>query len=1216
MDRERIESLFHKAIEITDGDQRAAYLQTETSGESQILEQVERLIHAHEMAGGFMRRGPVTEITIDATLDSVGNQQFSVTGATHNGGSDPGQETLASDHESRVGHQPSGTTQPAKLNTAKYEVLEELARGGMGAVLKGRDLELRRELAFKVLLDQHKHKPAMVERFVEEAQIAGQLQHPGIAPVYELGNFDGDCPYFSMKLVKGRTLSVILKQRENLVDDVSNYLGIFEQVCQTVGYAHSRQVIHRDLKPANIMVGAFGEVQVMDWGLAKVLTGDSKVDDGLHTEPDSSVIHTARSDDSMNDESDTSKTRAGSMMGTPAYMPPEQAIGDQALINERADVFGLGAILCEILTGKPAYAGDGSGEILRNAIRGDLSDASKRLQDCGGDASMVQLAMRCLEHDPDQRPANAGVVAKAMEDHFAGVQERLRQTELARVAADARADEAIRRRKLYIVLAAFMLMAAAGAGFAALTFRQQREQQRGLTLSIQMEKQKTEKSLVLANEASEQRKQMLYAADIQQAGLLWRSEEFSAKRVNDLLEQYRPTESQGDFKSKEKDLRGFEWYLCKSRLAKSATLIQTNSLASGIRDDDTLCILNTAGRIQHYDVASGQLKKVVSLKQPKSAKLSNPVLSNDATVGAVIMRKEQAPKRSVLVFNCNTGQPIRELDASSLETTAYLKFSPNNKILFCCAGKRKKNGLWWDVDSGESIRIAVKPTSPMLREYAFVPKANAVARITGKLKTSITITQYGTDEEKHPVTLPVTYPGTGTSLRSIALSPGGKWLAASTRLQGVLAIYQTDGNAASEPIVCHRTAINQITFSPDEQRIATAGSDGTIIVWRLEEKCAPVTVDGDSTKGFTLTRVSTLRAHTRPLTSLQFSSTGQYLVSRDPSEVRVWNLAKSASTRETINGESGLSAAIDFSPDGKWLFVANGTSNQVTLYDATTGTSAWSKDTELEGTTSAAFSSDSQQIAVGHRGGAITIWNVQSQSRIATLKAGGDRYATLSLAFSSDGKRLAAGYGPFAGHQTSVTRRPDCWNLETQQQTFVLSNHKNACTGIDFDIDGRRIITTSHDGFLRRFDASNGNLLDSKDTKASLTGLQVVRGKAPYLLVCANNGMTTKRRFRDLNVVSQFVGHVADIYAMALSPDGLTMATCGEDLTLRLWSMNTGREMMRVSADRVYRSLAFSPDGMQLIAGRGLRALAGIADVWRVHETPPKQPAMFDQDSD
>ncbi len=237
-------------------------------------------------------------------------------------------------------------------------LLHEIARGGMGVVFKGRDTSIGREIAVKVLLDRHQGETELLQRFVEEAQIAGQLQHPGVTPVYEMGQLPDQRPYFTMKLVKGETLSRLLKNRPNPAHDRPRFLKIFEQVCQTLAYAHSRCVIHRDLKPANIMVGSFGEVQVMDWGLAKVLgDGTSKAEPSSQTASmQVSMIRTARSDGSGDSSGSGSQTQAGSILGTPAYMAPEQAMGYRSKISTagRADVFGLGAILSAKSSDRPA----------------------------------------------------------------------------------------------------------------------------------------------------------------------------------------------------------------------------------------------------------------------------------------------------------------------------------------------------------------------------------------------------------------------------------------------------------------------------------------------------------------------------------------------------------------------------------------------------------------------------------------------------------------------------------------------------------------------------------------------------------------------------------------------------------------------------------------------------------------------------------------------
>src|SRR5262249_35161332 len=171
---------------------------------------------------------------------------------------------------------------------------------------------------------------------------------------------------------------------------------IFGQVCQTVAYAHSQGVIHRDLKPHNVMVGAFGEVQVMDWGLAKVLASDNVADA-----------------DTVPGEEAASLTQVGQALGTPGYMPPEQARGEQETLDERADVFGLGAILCAVLTGRPPFEGRSVAAVLERAGRGDLAEAWQRLEDCGAYAELVRLARSCLAPAAGDRPRDAEAVAAA-----------------------------------------------------------------------------------------------------------------------------------------------------------------------------------------------------------------------------------------------------------------------------------------------------------------------------------------------------------------------------------------------------------------------------------------------------------------------------------------------------------------------------------------------------------------------------------------------------------------------------------------------------------------------------------------------------------------------------------------------------------------------------------------------------------------------------------
>jgi len=330
------------------------------------------------------------------------------------------------------------------VRAGRLQLLGPIGRGGMGIVLKGRDRDLGRDLAVKVLLEQYCDHPAMIRRFIAEAQIGGQLQHPGVVPVYELGLLPDHRPYFAMKLIKGRTLAQLLAGRSEAEDDRPRLLGIFEAVCQTMAYAHARGVIHRDLKPSNIMVGSFGEVQVMDWGVAKVLgrrgdQDDVAVSSGVVQE---TIISTGRRDAGIEG------SRPGSVIGTPAYMAPEQARGEVDEVDERADVFALGSILCEMLVGRPAFTGPTSGEIERQAACGAVGLAHALLDACGADAPLVALARDCLAAEPAERPRDARAVAQRVTAYRAGAQEKLRAAELAAVEAHARADEEMKRRGL------------------------------------------------------------------------------------------------------------------------------------------------------------------------------------------------------------------------------------------------------------------------------------------------------------------------------------------------------------------------------------------------------------------------------------------------------------------------------------------------------------------------------------------------------------------------------------------------------------------------------------------------------------------------------------------------------------------------------------------------------------------------------------------------
>jgi tetratricopeptide (TPR) repeat protein len=462
------ESLFAAAIELPPGTERDAFIHRSCADDVALRERLVRLLAAHDRSVGLLESKPFgtpadpqvgARYAIENVTNMFGPASLSVLTAL--GEAFGGISTvLLRDTDAACGSDP--ITRPssreipnASYRSARLQLFGEIARGGMGAILKGHDSDLGRDLAVKILLESHRDKPEMIRRFIEEAQIAGQLQHPGIVPIYELGAFGDRRPYFAMKLVKGQTLAEILATRTSPADGLPRLLAIFESICQTLAYAHARGVIHRDLKPSNVMVGAFGEVQVMDWGLAKVLPRGGAIADASagHTKDQETVIATARSG------TGSDLSQAGSIMGTPSYMAPEQARGELVRVDERADVFALGSMFCEILSGQPAFSGRNSGEILRKAARGEVAEAVTRLANdaLGHDQELIALAKSCLAAERDDRPSNAGEIAEQMARYRSSVQQRLTNAELERARAEAKAAEEHKRRRLSLALAASVI---------------------------------------------------------------------------------------------------------------------------------------------------------------------------------------------------------------------------------------------------------------------------------------------------------------------------------------------------------------------------------------------------------------------------------------------------------------------------------------------------------------------------------------------------------------------------------------------------------------------------------------------------------------------------------------------------------------------------------------------------------------------------------------
>ncbi len=303
---------------------------------------------------------------------------------------------------------------------ARYSLGEEFARGGMGRIVHAHDLNIDRGVAMKLLIRGADEQMGLQLRFTEEAQITGQLQHPNIVPVYDLGTLDDEQLYFTMKLVHGKTLRDVLR---GLRSDDAETARVFtrtrlvtalQQVCMGLAYAHSRGVVHRDLKPSNIMFGDYGEVLIMDWGLAKIV----KTERGA---PDETRVKSHREALSY------WATRHGEVIGTPGYMPPELALGLLDEVDERSDVYSVGALLYECLTLRAPYTGKDAKAILRSLLRDPVVPPRDRAPDRSIPPDLEEICLRALAKERERRFPNALALHAELEGFLAGQRESERR---------------------------------------------------------------------------------------------------------------------------------------------------------------------------------------------------------------------------------------------------------------------------------------------------------------------------------------------------------------------------------------------------------------------------------------------------------------------------------------------------------------------------------------------------------------------------------------------------------------------------------------------------------------------------------------------------------------------------------------------------------------------------------------------------------------------
>lgn len=1041
-----------------------------------------------------------------------------------------------------LSHIVGSTSSQVVTRFGTYEVLQEIARGGMGIVYKGRDTDLRRDVAVKVLLERHQSEAELIKRFVEEAQISGQLQHPGITPIYELGEFPDGRPYFAMKLVKGETLAKLLTARADPRDGRERFLKIFEQICQTLAYAHSRGVMHRDLKPANIMVGTFGEVQVMDWGLAKVL-GEGGA--SQPPPPDGSVIRTARSDGVDDLTGSGSHTQFGSVLGTLAYMPPEQAMGEIDRLDQRADVFGLGAILCEILTGRPPYVAPNFEQLRRQAVRAELAEAFECLDRCGADEELARLARRTLSADAAQRPTDAGVLVTELIHYRERVETRLRDAELAEARATTRAIEERTRRKLTLFFLGAVLTVLV-IGVIGTTW--------GLV--------KTGKALLAEAQAKERLRRDLYVSDLQLAGQMWESSYGNASKVSELLLGQIPFDGQPD-------LREFAWRLQWTALHRNAPALKGHEGGARLvafAPDGQLLTLDDERRLRRWKLPAGIV--VGDDRRLDATRVSSWSISADGR------RVALGSGNKVHLFDTQTGEKVT---LSGMALPLGIGFSADAQKLAVAWGDGRVQIC--DAATGQqrdSLVVQNPKQISLLQRIELAPDAKSV--LLANYPENGQIAYLSVDQNE--VLCSAEHRST---VYSVAIASNGKGRATGDSNGLVWLSTSASPDAEGSALRAHRGVVSALSFSADGSRLATGGVDGVVTVWDVASR----------------TQLHSFQGHLGRIHDVRFAADGRTVASAsEDGTTRLWNeLSDRSSQLFGIHEQPVFSMA--YSPDGTRLAVGIGSSSKtpggiVKVWDMPSIRLVTAFHAAEERVLALAYSTDGRRLITGGYDSHVRVWDAETGSKLLELPGLIEdpplhfrRSAIGTLAVSPNGTFVVAGFGHPTFYQSDHNQVAKVWELSTGREVATLEGHANTICEVTFSLDGRLLATASDDHQVKLWSTETWRPIGV----GTMRGAEQMKCVAffdedRWLAAGDASGSVTIWEIATGRQVNQLRGHTDNVQRLAFSPDGRTLATASWDNTIKLWDPLSGREMRTLHDHTDWIScLAFSPDGNTLATG-------------------------------
>ena len=1083
---------------------------------------------------------------------------------------------------------------PGPENTrSRYVLTGKVGSGGMGAILNAFDTTIQREVAMKVITSELESSRKFIDRFIKEARVQGRLEHPNICPIHELGVDEKEHVYFTMKMVQGTSLSSMIRSSDVGGEEVlggestsggeeapdahrqTELLNVFLKICDALSFAHSRGIIHRDIKPDNIMVGDFGEVYVMDWGLAKII-GEGE------SENSRAGLFIARR---LGNEHGM-KTMAGSVVGTPAYMPPEQARGEVDTMDQRSDIYSLGALLYELLTRRVLFTGKSPWDVLSRISREAPPLPSQQCVAGTISPELDSIVMKCLEKMKKNRYESVQDLKRDVELYLSGRPIEAMEYSLWQVAAKWVARNRVLASSvlavLLVLLASFVVSYVRISASESEAIKQRDEARLQRTLAhhqreiaedrhlkataneqkallnlalIREERREIEEAIALYDSVREEMTRTGTGVDRFIDLIKWRarynkgSPVWEVRAIENPVEVpcraicYTPDRQLVALCHNDRTIRLHD--AVTGRLEHSFSWKGEHGLCLAVSPDSAYLACGTAGRaIRVWDLRTRRAHAVLRDPSIPDGKAHlGPVFSLDFSPDSALLAS--AGDVVIRLWNVRDGTYNRSL-WGHLEEVNAVAFSPDGKSLV--SGGREKKVWLWNVQRGQPEKILFEHRD---------------------------------------------------RIKDLVFSPDGTLLVSASN-DSTIKLWDTVNSRVLATLRGHQRPVKSLSFSSDGRTLVSGGEDGSVRFWDIKEQDI----------------IAVMKDPLGPFLSVAYHPDGKTVASGGASEsVRIRSLDRERLVRR-LDTAGYRVFRVAFSPDGNTLAVGTRgpTIVPVILYDVR----SWTAIANFQGhggrVRGLAFSPDGSTIASVGNAGLMNVSSVEHRKHIASvniekqeqtdivatlidsaanmLESGkGDVWTTAGcVTFSPDGNTIATGSGDGtvrlwdAASLSCLHAFRDCRSdvriLSFSRDGSLLMAGGKGETFFFWDVAGRRLTNSVPNG--------NGTI---ESMSLSPDGSLMVSGNS--------QGNLRLWDLKTMRLIRTFTGHFGTVNSVAFHPNSRIIASGGSDATLRLWDAANG-ECLLVLRNHVedVESVDFSPDGSVLSSG----SKDGAVNVWSFGE--------------